>query len=600
LEKALEIKRRAQKKLQAGDLEGAVAEYERLLEAEETDPYVFVTLGDLLFKKGQRDDAGRRYREAAQSYERTGLVKNAIAVCKKMLRLGLETAETTRYLGDLYAQDGLASEATVHFVQYADFCLANGDRRAAVGALERATDLSPDDPQHWDRLGEVWSLEGESLKGAQALLKGAQARERRGEPEEATRLVERAEAMHPGVRTLTAHEAETVVAGEPLPRGGGPGGPDAPPPGGGASSFPPAAHAAGSAPPSDNGGSQVEGLDSHRTFAPPAAKAVSREAIDVPFGDDRAPASTQAVSGGEVQTGSTGPSTGEVPAAVADYLGRARDLLAQGDREAAAEELLGAAQAWQEAGGLDQAAAIYHELSKSPQATERLYRLWLGNCERRQQWREAAVVCCELGDLALAAQEPATAHEWVVTALSYDPDNERAARRLERLKEWGERSDAAPAADRITVKRRMPEDFDIDLGELVSAFQEGVKQQVEVDDARSRFDLGMTYRQMGLLDEAVAEFRLASRNPEFRLMAMDLLGRALLERGDFGAAIAELERGLATPGLPLDAEVNFRYNLGLALEASGRVVEALTQFESVFEAEPNYPDVALKIRELRR
>jgi tetratricopeptide (TPR) repeat protein len=83
-------------------------------------------------------------------------------------------------------------------------------------------------------------------------------------------------------------------------------------------------------------------------------------------------------------------------------------------------------------------------------------------------------------------------------------------------------------------------------------------------------------------------------------MAMDLLGRALLERGDFGAAIAELERGLATPGLPLEAEVNFRYNLGLALEASGRVVEALTQFESVFEAEPNYPDVALKIRELRR
>jgi tetratricopeptide (TPR) repeat protein len=289
-----------------------------------------------------------------------------------------------------------------------------------------------------------------------------------------------------------------------------------------------------------------------------------------------------------------------VPAAVAAFLTRARDALALGEREQAAEELLGAAQAWEELGGLDQGAAIYHELSKSPQATERLYRLWLANCERRQQWKEASVVCCELGDLALAGQEPAAAHEWFVTALSYDTENERAGRRLERLKEWGERADAAPADDRITVKRRMPEDFDVDLAELVTAFQEGVQKQVEVDDARARFDLGMTYRQMGLLDEAVAEFRLASRHPEFRLMAIDLLGRALLERGDFGAAIAELERGLASPGLPLEAEVNFRYNLGLALEASGRVVEALEQFETVFQVEPNYPDVALKIRELRR
>jgi tetratricopeptide (TPR) repeat protein len=73
-----------------------------------------------------------------------------------------------------------------------------------------------------------------------------------------------------------------------------------------------------------------------------------------------------------------------------------------------------------------------------------------------------------------------------------------------------------------------------------------------------------------------------------------------MERGEFGAAIAELEKTLGTTELPVDAELNFRYNLGLALEASGRPVEALEQFESVFSSEPNYPEVALKIRELRR
>jgi len=112
---------------------------------------------------------------------------------------------------------------------------------------------------------------------------------------------------------------------------------------------------------------------------------------------------------------------------------------------------------------------------------------------------------------------------------------------------------------------------------------------------------------MGLLDEAVAEFRLASRrSPSFRLMAMDLLGRALLEaRGLRGGHRRVGSADLAHARL-LFCRFEGRwstsaYNLRSALEASGRgVVEALTQFESVFEAEPNYPDVALKIRECVR
>jgi tetratricopeptide (TPR) repeat protein len=146
----------------------------------------------------------------------------------------------------------------------------------------------------------------------------------------------------------------------------------------------------------------------------------------------------------------------------------------------------------------------------------------------------------------------------------------------------------------------MPEDLDVDLGELLSAFQQGVREQVQADDAASHYDLGMTYRQMGLLDEAVAEFRLAARDPSFAIKCTDMLGRCLLERGDFGAAIAEFERGLALPGITPDSALTFRYSLGLVLEASGRSMEALEQFEWVFSQQPNYPDVAAKIRELKR
>jgi len=211
-------------------------------------------------------------------------------------------------------------------------------------------------------------------------------------------------------------------------------------------------------------------------------------------------------------------------------------------------------------------------------------------------------VCCELGDLALAAQEPANAHEWFVQARGYDPNNEMAARRLERLSDWGKRKIEPQelSADRVTVQQRTPDDLDVDLSDLLSAFQAGVREQVQADDAASHYDLGMTYRQMGLLDEAVAEFRLAARDPQFSIKCTDMLGRCLLERGDFGAAIAEFERGLALPGITPESTLAFRYSLGLVLEASGRPMEALEQFEAVFATQPNYPDVAAKIRELRR
>ena len=60
--------------------------------------------------------------------------------------------------------------------------------------------------------------------------------------------------------------------------------------------------------------------------------------------------------------------------------------------------------------------------------------------------------------------------------------------------------------------------------------QAGVREQVQADDASSHYDLGMTYRQMGLLDEAVAEFRLSARDPAFSVKCTDILGRCLLER----------------------------------------------------------------------
>ena len=164
MEKTLEIKRKAQRFVQNGDLDRAVEEYQKLLAADDTDPYTHVTLGDLYFKKGVLDEAGRRYQEAAEAYRKAGLVKNAIAVCKKMLRLNLRALETLKSLAELHAQDGLATDAGLYYSQYAEVMLGKDQRGPAAEALEEVVRLIPEDPKWAEKLGEVWNLEGEKLK----------------------------------------------------------------------------------------------------------------------------------------------------------------------------------------------------------------------------------------------------------------------------------------------------------------------------------------------------------------------------------------------------------------------------------------------------
>lgn len=606
MEKTLEIKRKAQRYVQSGDLDRAVEEYQKLLAADDSDPYTHVTLGDLYFKKGALDEAGRRYKEAAEGYRKTGLVKNAIAVCKKMLRLNLRQVETVSALAELHAQDGLSTDAASYFQQFADILIAHDRRAEAAEALDRAARLLPDDPRIPERLADVWVLEGDKLRAARAMIRAAKAYDGRGLADQGQGCRDRAGQLYPGILDLPPDETP-VDAPKPAPELGKRSIPGLNLP----VTYPPPLGAGGEGiarngrfvPPTQ---ATRENIESTRLGTPlrapagvpdpaahaapaapaePAAPAVAQAQPPTPSAPQRAPADTP------------------IPPEVSEHLQYARSLLAAGERDQAAEAVLRAAAAWESVGGLDQAASMYHELSRSPEANERLYRLWLSNCERRQEWIEAAGVCCELGDIALAAQEPAAAHEWFVQARAYDPGNDKAARRLERMTDWGRRShveevDLRP--DRVTVSQRMPEDLDVDLAELLNAFREGVSEHLHADDASSHYDLGMTYRQMGLLDEAVAEFRLSARDPGYSVKCTDMLGRCLLERGDFGAAIAEFERGLALPGLPAETALSFRYSLGLVLEASGRVLEALEQFEAVFAQQPNYPDVAAKIRELRR
>jgi len=93
---------------------------------------------------------------------------------------------------------------------------------------------------------------------------------------------------------------------------------------------------------------------------------------------------------------------------------------------------------------------------------------------------------------------------------------------------------------------------------------------------------------------------MAVAHPALAHRATEMLGRCMLDQGRFDEAAAELAAGLALPGADVESALGLRYLLGLAHEAAGRPREALAELEQVFAVQPNYHDVAPKLRDLRK
>jgi tetratricopeptide (TPR) repeat protein len=211
LEKAIEIKRRAQRCVQNGDVDGALREYEKLVETPESDPYNFVLLADLLYKKGDQAHAAERYLSAVTAYEKAGLFKNAIAVCKKMSRLSLSPSLVLRQLADLHAKDGLASEASMYYAQYAEHMLRANHIAEAVAALRSAFDHGRENVKLLEQLSEVLLLEGQTAKSAEVMREAAGHWKARGQGADARRCWARANLIDPA----SAEAAPGEAAGAP-------------------------------------------------------------------------------------------------------------------------------------------------------------------------------------------------------------------------------------------------------------------------------------------------------------------------------------------------------------------------------------------------
>jgi tetratricopeptide (TPR) repeat protein len=140
------------------------------------------------------------------------------------------------------------------------------------------------------------------------------------------------------------------------------------------------------------------------------------------------------------------------------------------------------------------------------------------------------------------------------------------------------------------------DEFRAELGEMGA----------EDEDLETHYNLGIAFREMGLLEEAIGEFQKVAqatdRGKAFRyaMQCCTLLGLAFMEKGQPAIAAIWYERALLTPGMDTESKLALRYDLGVAQESAGELDAALKSFSQVYAINIDYRDVAERIHSLQK
>src|SRR6476661_8412844 len=168
------------------------------------------------------------------------------------------------------------------------------------------------------------------------------------------------------------------------------------------------------------------------------------------------------------------------------------------------------------------------------------------------------------------------------------------------LGEWI-RDDDQPKSTRMVVQEQAPTgNEEADFADMLRAFKQGVAQNVEEEDHQAHYDLGVAYKEMGLVDEAISEFQKALRGPHDRVRAYESLGQCFLEKSQFQVAATLLSRALVEPGHNDEQLVGVLYLLGYCHEALQQWPEALVYYQRVFAVDIEFRDVSDRIAALER
>lgn len=646
--------------VQQGKLDRAIAEYQAILGADPTNCNVLNALGDLCARMGNKAEGIAHFMRLGDVYRADGFYERAIAVYKKVLRLDQSNAHASLACAELYAEQGLVAEAKLQFHGLADTYLKKGDISRTLEIYEKIIRM---DPGHRPTLSKVVAILVRPGRVGEALAKLNALGERlvtAGLAEDARQIYEGAVAalrsqrreaeaasFVDALRSLNPADAETRVD-EALETAF---------PGAGdhqgllgeiAEPVSPVEAVSGSPVEAEIMPTLEEVSPFVKELSPPFEEALP--AVEETLPPFKAAPPTPETSSPAFETASSGleqdSPTFELHEELEGWLDAESEVVVsldhksitskrtdeEAERRRAAEEMMERhyisfaeeAQAGEETnpvvieldptGGLEEMAtemeqpsqpgeiarpqALDEELQEAkfflqqgmvPEARAILQRILLRDPENPLAKDHLAII--ERAEETRAREERPRAD---VKKTSFFRVTDAEAPQGEFVDLAGELSEELGREADI-----LPPNLEPEVQSMLHQLDQGIRNQLDVTDYETHYNLGIAYRDLELYDKAIEQFRLAANDATYRVRCASFMGLCYLAKGEPERSVEELLKGLAATEAGTEARWGVLYDLATAYEALGNARKALEALLTIHSEAPKFRDIRVRVRDVR-
>ncbi|MEC4685896.1 MAG: tetratricopeptide repeat protein [Nitrospirota bacterium] len=165
-------------------------------------------------------------------------------------------------------------------------------------------------------------------------------------------------------------------------------------------------------------------------------------------------------------------------------------------------------------------------------------------------------------------------------------------------------SETGPVTGGIITEEPVEEDvpepsLDSEVLEIFEEFKRGVSEELEEEDSETHYNLGIAYKEMGLIDDAIKEFQTARRDPNRRVQAASLLGLCFMEKKLYPLAIDALREALKNIEERDEAYWSTKFELAEAYEKNDDIERALEMYVEIYGWDSKFRNIGEKVTALK-
>lgn len=168
------------------------------------------------------------------------------------------------------------------------------------------------------------------------------------------------------------------------------------------------------------------------------------------------------------------------------------------------------------------------------------------------------------------------------------PEN-NVSKELESINSWIEE-----------IQKQKTSTIEKNMSEIFKEFRKGVDEKIGQEDYDTRYNLGIAYKEMGLIEEAIYEFLISSKHPLKFFDSAGLLGMCFREKGVYNDAISWFEKAIETPGREEEEYLAVKYELVLTLKLNEDYGLAKKLANEILRVDRNFRDISDLLKKIEK